>query len=303
MRVLVTGAAGQLGYDVVNELKRRGFYSIATDVLSEEKQTNTAKWDVYYQLDITDQDKVEETVLKAKPDAIIHCAAWTNVDGAEDERNKEFVKKVNVDGTNNLVQIAKTLGIKFLYISTDYVFDGKGIQPWCPDDNNFSPQNYYGKTKLDGELLVSSQLSRFYIVRIAWVFGLNGKNFIKTMLALSDKGYRELKVVDDQIGTPTYTYDLSRLLVDMIQTEKFGYYHATNEGGYISWADFAEEIFKLTNKDVKIKRVTTSEYGLSVAKRPQNSRLDKRKLVEKGFAPLPDWKDALKRYLLSTKLS
>lgn len=297
MKVLVTGVAGQLGFDVINELHKRGFFCIGTDIREEKELINKANWNQYVQLDITDKTKVKEVVKEVKPDAIIHCAAWTNVDGAEDENNKPLVKKINVDGTDNLVKVAKELDCKFIYISTDYVFDGEGTRPWQPDDKNYAPQNYYGKTKLQGELAVSSQLYKYFIVRIAWVFGLNGKNFIKTMLSLADKGYKELKVVDDQIGTPTYTYDLARLLVDMIQTDKYGYYHATNEGGYISWADFAEEIFRQAGKDVKVNRVTTVEYGVSIAKRPFNSRLDKRKLLDNEFEPLPDWKDALNRYL------
>ena len=297
MKVLVTGVAGQLGYDVINELNKRGFECVGTDIHLEDILVNKANWDKYVQLDITDKKKVAGIVNCIKPDAIIHCAAWTNVDGAEDENNKPLVKKINVDGTDNLVKAAKVIDAKFIYISTDYVFNGKGAEPWEPDDRGFDPQNYYGETKLQGELSVSSQLSKYFIVRIAWVFGLNGKNFIKTMLSLADKGYKELKVVDDQIGTPTYTYDLARLLVDMIQTEKYGYYHATNEGGFISWADFAEEIFKQANKNVRINRVTTEEYGISIARRPFNSRLDKRKLIDNGFEPLHDWKDALNRYL------
>lgn len=297
MKVFVTGVAGQLGYDVINELNKRGFESIGSDIRSENELTNKANWNRYIQLDIIDKDKTEKIIKEIKPDVIIHCAAWTNVDGAEDENNKSLVKKINVDGTDNLVKVVKNIGCKFLYISTDYIFDGEGTRPWQPDDKNYAPQNYYGETKLQGELAVSSQLEKFFIVRIAWVFGLNGKNFIKTMLSLADKGYKELRVVDDQIGTPTYTHDLATLLVDMIQTEKYGYYHATNEGGYISWADFAEEIFKQAGKDVTVHRVTTAEYGASVAKRPFNSRLDKSKLRENGFEPLPDWKDALKRYL------
>ena len=297
MKILVTGVAGQLGYDVINELNKRGIESVGTDIREESELINKANWNKYVQLDITDSASVFEVVSSIKPNAIIHCAAWTNVDGAEDENNKPVVKKVNVDGTDNLVKAAKQIGAKFLYISTDYVFDGEGTRPWEPDDKNYAPQNYYGETKLQGELAVSSQLDNYFIVRIAWVFGLNGKNFIKTMLMLADKGYKELRVVDDQIGTPTYTYDLARLLVDMIQTDKYGYYHATNEGGYISWADFSTEIFKQANKDVKVNRVTTTEYGVSVAKRPFKSRLDKSKLVENGFKPLPDWKDALNRYL------
>ena len=294
---LVTGVAGQLGYDVINELNKRGFYAIGSDVRAENEIINKANWNKYIQLDITDSKAVDKIIEEIHPDAIIHCAAWTNVDGAESPDNKPLVKEINVDGTDNLVKAAKDIGAKFLYISTDYVFDGEGEEPWKPDDKNYNPQNYYGQTKLEGELAVSSQLERFFIVRIAWVFGLNGNNFIKTMPKLADKGYKELRVVDDQIGTPTYTYDLARLLVDMILTDKYGYYHATNEGGYISWADFAIEIFKQANKGIKVNRVTTEEYGVSVAKRPYNSRLDKSKLVENGFKPLPDWKDALRRYL------
>lgn len=297
MKVLVTGVAGQLGHDVINELHNRHFFAIGTDILQEEKIQNKSKWNDYVQLDITNKNDVFNVVQKIRPNIIVHCAAWTNVDGAEEPENRPIVNKINVDGTDNLVKVAKTVEAKFLYISTDYVFNGEGIIPWSPENKNYAPLNYYGVTKLQGELTVSSQLNNFFIVRISWVFGLNGKNFIKTMLALAKKGYKELNVVDDQIGTPTYTYDLARLLVDMIQTDKYGYYHATNEGGYISWADFAEEIFKQANKPVRVNRVTTNEYGLSLAKRPFNSRLDKNKLVKKGFKPLPDWKDALKRYL------
>lgn len=297
MKVLVTGVAGQLGYDVINELNNRDIEAIGTDIREENELANKANWTRYIQLDITNKTRVNEIVKYIKPNAIIHCAAWTNVDGAEGENNKSLVKKINVNGTDNLVKAAKEIDAKFIYISTDYVFNGEGIRPWQPDDKNYAPLNYYGETKLQGELSVSSQLDKYFIVRIAWVFGLNGKNFIKTMLSLADKGYKELKVVDDQIGTPTYTYDLARLLVDMIQTDKYGYYHATNEGGYISWADFAIEIFRQANKDVAVCRVTTAEYGVSIAKRPFNSRLDKNKLIENGLKPLPDWKDALNRYL------
>ena len=297
MAVLVTGVAGQLGYDVIIELSKRGIIAIGTDIKPEEELVNKASWNKYYQCDITDINQVDLLINTVKPDAIIHCAAWTNVDGAEDPNNKPLVKKINVGGTNNLVKSAKQAGAKFMYISTDYVFNGEGKKPWKPDDKDYAPQNYYGQTKLEGELSVSSQLDKFFIVRIAWVFGLNGKNFIKTMLSLADKGYKELRVVDDQTGTPTYTYDLARLLVDMILTDKYGYYHATNEGGYISWADFAQEIFRQANKDVKVNRVTTEEYGVSIAKRPHNSRLDKSKLLDSGFKLLPDWRDALRRYL------
>lgn len=297
MKVFVTGVAGQLGHDVINRLNRKGICAIGSDIRQEFEIVYKSNLDKYVQLDITDKEAVNKVIEEIKPDAIVHCAAWTNVDGAEDPNNKSLVKKINVDGTDNLVKAAKKMGCKFIYISTDYVFNGEGNKPWKPDDKNYAPLNYYGQTKLEGELSVSSQLEKYFIVRIAWVFGLNGKNFIKTMLSLADKGYKELRVVDDQIGTPTYTYDLAKLLVDMVLTDKFGYYHATNEGGYISWADFAEEIFKQSNKDVKINRVTTTEYGVSVAKRPLNSRLDKSKLTESGFEPLPDWKDAIYRYL------
>ena len=299
--IFVTGVGGQLGHDVVNELSRVDVCVIGSDIRPESEVMNKSNYGRYIQLDITDKKAVETIIREIKPDAIIHCAAWTNVDGAEDSNNKPLVKKINVDGTDNLVKVAKRAGAKFMYISTDYVFNGEGNEPWKPDDKDYAPLNYYGQTKLEGELSVSSQLDKCFIVRIAWVFGLNGNNFIKTMLKLADKGYKELRVVDDQIGTPTYTYDLARLLVDMILTDKYGYYHATNEGGYISWADFAEEIFRQANKDVKVKRVTTEEYGVSIARRPYNSRLDKTKLVENGFKPLPDWKDAVRRYLEEIK--
>ena len=291
MKVFVTGVGGQLGYDVMNELLKRGHTAIGSDIQESSCFQN------YKRLDITDIELVDKVISEANPDAVIHCAAWTAVDDAEDEDKRSIVKKINVDGTQNIANVCKNLGIKMMYISTDYVFNGEGDEPWDPDCKKYAPQNYYGETKLGGELAVSNTLNKFFIVRIAWVFGQNGKNFIKTMLNLADKGYKELRVVDDQIGTPTYTYDLARLLVDMIETDKYGYYHATNEGGYISWADFAEEIFRQANKNVKVNRVSTAEYGLSKAKRPFNSRLDKIKLVNNGFKPLPDWKNALKLFL------
>ena len=252
--------------------------------------------EIYNSLDITKKTDVEKVLTDVHPDVIIHCAAWTDVDGAEDEKNKSIVKKVNVDGTRNFAEVAKKFGAKMVYISTDYVFDGKGDKPWRPDDKCFGPQNYYGETKLGGELAVSSILEKFFIVRIAWVFGKNGKNFVGTMLNVG-RTHPVLRVVDDQIGTPTYCPDLARLLVDMIGTDKYGFYHVTNEGGYISWADFAKEIFLQSHTDVEVVPVTTEEYGNSIATRPKNSRLDKTKLVENGFTPLPDWRDALKRYL------
>lgn len=294
MRVLVTGTSGQLGYDVMEELARRGYEGIGADRSETEAKFR------HVLLDITDKEKVSRTVQELKPDVIVHCAAWTNVDGAEDQENLAKVRAVNVDGTRNLAEAAKEVDAKFVYISTDYVFNGEGERPWQPDDKNYSPINVYGQSKLDGELEVSKILDKYFIVRIAWVFGRNGKNFIKTMIEVGKK-HSVVKVVDDQIGTPTYTVDLARLLVDMIETNKYGYYHATNEGGYISWADFAEEIYEAAGMDTKVERVTTSEYeeivGKTVAKRPFNSRLDKTKLIENGFKPLPEWQDATKRFI------
>lgn len=281
MKALVTGVKGQLGFDVVNELKKRGHTAIGVDI--EE-------------MDITDKASVEKVINEVKSNVVIHCAAWTAVDSAEEEENISKVRNVNAKGTENIAKVCKALDIKMVYISTDYVFDGQGTEPWKPDCKDYKPLNVYGQTKLEGELAVSTNLDKFFIVRIAWVFGVNGNNFIKTMLKLSDK-YDTLRVVNDQIGTPTYTYDLARLLVDMVETDKYGYYHATNEGGYISWYDFACEIFKQAGKDVNVIPVTTEEYGLSKAARPFNSRLDKSKLVENGFEPLPTWQNALERYL------
>jgi len=290
MKVLVTGTSGQLGFDVMTELSKRGYEGVGAD------RSDTEAGFEHVVLDITDAEKVKEVILKIKPDAIIHCAAWTNVDGAEEPENLAAVRAVNVDGTRNLALAAKAVDAKFVYISTDYVFDGTGDEPWKPDDKNYAPINVYGQSKLDGELAVAQTLEKYFIVRIAWVFGKNGKNFVRTMIEVG-KNHDVVRVVDDQIGTPTYTVDLARLLVDMIETDKYGYYHATNEGGYISWADFTEEIYKQTGMDVKVERVTTEEYGKSVAARPFNSRLDKSKLVENGFEPLPDWRDALSRFL------
>ena len=254
----------------------------------------------YVKLDITDEAAVKklfaEGFADGKIDVIVHCAAWTAVDAAEDEANKPKVKAINADGSRYLAEAAKNIDAKMIYISTDYVFNGQGDTPWQPDQKDYAPLNYYGETKLMGEQAVSSTLSKYFIVRIAWVFGLNGKNFIKTMLNVG-KTHPEVRVVNDQIGTPTYTLDLARLLVDMAETEKYGYYHATNEGGFISWYDFTKEIYKQAGMDTKVTPVTTAEYGLSKAARPFNSRLSKDKLVENGFKPLPDWKDAVKRYL------
>ena len=281
MNVLVTGVKGQLGYDVVKECEKRGYHVCGVDI---------------GEMDITDMGAVQRVLRKARPDAVIHCAAWTAVDAAEETENIPKVRAVNAEGTQNIATVCKELGCKMLYISTDYVFDGEGETPWQPDCTEFHPLNVYGQTKFEGELAVRNTLEKFFIVRIAWVFGRNGNNFIKTMLHLGKK-YDTLRVVCDQIGTPTYTYDLARLLVDMAESEKYGCYHATNEGGYLSWYDFACEIFRQAGYATKVVPVTTAEYGLSKAKRPFNSRLDKRKLVENGFTPLPDWKDALARYL------
>lgn len=299
MKVFVTGVGGQLGHDVVNELERRNHESVGSDIQENYGGVpdGTAATTVpYVQLDITDRDAVIRTIEDIKPDAIIHCAAWTAVDAAEDEENRPKVHAINAVGTQNIADAAKAVDAKMLYISTDYVFDGQGTRPWQPDDKNYAPLNIYGRSKLEGEQAVSSTLEKYFVVRIAWAFGQNGKNFIKTMLNVG-KTHPMVRVVNDQIGTPTYTKDLARLLVDMIETERYGYYHATNEGGYISWYDFTKEIYRQAEMTTEVVPVTTAEYGLSKAARPFNSRLDKSKLTEVGFQPLPDWKDALHRYL------
>lgn len=299
MKVLVTGVAGQLGHDVMNELHKRGYEGVGSDIAPQysgaDDGTAVTKMD-YVQMDITNSEEVTETIKKVNPDVVVHCAAWTAVDLAEESENKEKVMAINVGGTENIARVCKELDCKMVYISTDYVFDGYGTRPWEEDCKDYAPLNVYGESKLMGEKVVSLNLDKYFIVRIAWVFGVNGNNFIKTMLNVGKK-FDTLKVVNDQIGTPTYTYDLSRLLVDMIETDKYGYYHATNEGGYISWYDFACEIFKQAGYKTKVNPVTTEEYGVSKARRPFNSRLNKTKLVDNGFTPLPDWKDALSRYL------
>ena len=299
MKVFVTGVAGQLGHDVMNELASRGYVGVGTDLAESYSGIQDGTYVItaeYVSLDITNKSAVMNTIKSVKPDVVVHCAAWTAVDLAEDEDKQAKVKAINVDGTQNIANACKEIDAKMVYISTDYVFDGQGTTPWQPDCKDYKPLNVYGQTKLGGELAVSNTLSKYFIVRIAWVFGKNGNNFIKTMLNVGKK-FDTLKVVNDQIGTPTYTYDLARLLVDMIETDKYCYYHATNEGGYISWYDFACEIFKQAGYTNTVIPVTTKEYGLSKAARPFNSRLDKSKLVENGFKPLPTWKDALKRYL------
>lgn len=300
MKVFVTGVGGQLGHDTVLQLQKNGHDAVGSDIQDSNELAIP-----YVQLDITDKEAVSETIKRIHPDAIIHCAAWTAVDAAEDEENKAKVDAINHLGTQCIAEAAKAIDAKMVYISTDYVFDGQGDRPWQPDDKCYAPLNVYGQSKLDGELAVSRTLEKYFIVRVAWVFGLNGKNFIKTMINVG-KTHDTVRVVNDQIGTPTYTYDLARLLVDMIETEKYGYYHATNseavEGEYISWYDFCCEFYRQYGLKTTVIPVTTEEYGLSKAARPFNSRLDKSKLVEMGFKPLPDWKDAVKRYLEEAKL-
>ena len=314
MKVFVTGANGQLGHDVMQELVRRGHTAIGSgsreigrpgagaagrpvyDTAGEYGSPTS-----YIRLDITDREAVEKTIRAIRPDAVIHCAAWTAVDDAEDEANREKVDRVNRLGTRYIADAAKAVDAKMLYISTDYVFDGRGERPWKPDDKCYAPLNVYGQSKLDGELEVSGTLEKYFIVRIAWVFGLNGRNFVRTMLR-AGKTHDTVRVVDDQIGTPTYTADLARLLTDMIETGKYGYYHATNEGGYISWYDFCREIYRQYGLETEVIPVSTEEYGLSRAARPRNSRLDRSKLIEAGFDPLPDWRDAVRRYLKEAAL-
>ena len=308
MKVFVTGVNGQLGHDVMNELYKRGYEATGSDIadtyvgINDFSPVTTMP---YVKLDITDTEEVNRVISGLESgleaDVVIHCAAWTAVDMAEDDDKVELVRNVNAHGTENIAKACKNIDAKMIYISTDYVFDGQGTKPWSPDCKDYKPLNVYGQTKLEGELAVSSILDKYFIVRIAWVFGLNGKNFIKTMINVG-KSHDEVRVVNDQIGTPTYTLDLSRLLVDMIETEKYGYYHVTNEGGYISWYDFTKEIYKQYGLDTKVIPVTTEEYGLSKAKRPFNSRLDKSKLIENGFTPLPTWQDALRRYLEEANL-
>ena len=308
VKLLVTGVGGQLGHDVVNEAVARGYDVVGSDIQSEYagiadgSAVTTAP---YLQMDITDRAFVKKLIRKLRPDAIVHCAAWTAVDAAEDEENREKVFAINAEGTKSIAEAAKAIDAKMLYLSTDYVFDGGGSRPWEPDDKCYSPLNVYGQSKLAGELAVSETLEKYFIVRIAWVFGLNGKNFIKTMINVG-KTHDTVRVVNDQIGTPTYTLDLARLLVDMVETEKYGYYHATNSEsepeGYISWYDLCCESYRQYGLATNVVPVTTEEYGLSKAKRPANSRLDKSKLVEAGFTPLPTWQDAVKRYLEEAKL-
>lgn len=299
MKFFVTGVGGQLGHDVMNELHERGFEGVGSDIAprySGVQDGSAVTTMPYVTLDITDADAVTHVLEEVKPDAVVHCAAWTAVDMAEDDDKLPKVRAVNVGGTENIATACRKLDCKLLYLSTDYVFNGQGTEPWDPDCMDYAPLNVYGQSKLDGELAISRIMRKYFIVRTAWVFGINGKNFIKTMLSVG-KTHDTVRVVNDQVGTPTYTYDLARLLVDMLLTEKYGYYHATNEGGYISWYEFTCEIYRQAGYTTEIIPVTTKEYGLSKAVRPFNSRLDKSKLVKNGFVPLPDWRDALTRYL------
>lgn len=314
MKFFVTGVNGQLGHDVMNELYKRGYEGVGSDIaeqyvgVADGSPVTTMP---YVSLDITDKDAVMKAIQEVQPDAVVHCAAWTAVDMAEDDDKVEKVRAVNAGGTQNIADACKAVDCKMLFLSTDYVFNGQGTEPWEPDCKEYNPLNVYGQTKLEGELAVSGTLEKYFIVRIAWVFGLNGKNFIKTMITVG-KTHDEVRVVNDQIGTPTYTYDLARLLVDMCETEKYGYYHATNaevtdensgcKTGYISWYDFCCEFYKQYGLKTKVIPVTTEEYGLSKATRPFNSRLDKKKLVENSFKQLPTWQDAVSRYLKEAHL-
>ena len=308
MKVFVTGVCGQLGHDCMNELISRGHEAVGSDIqpsYSGVLDGTAVVFAPYVRLDITDPEAVKETIAEIRPDTIVHCAAWTAVDAAEDEENRVKVDAINHLGTRYIAEAAKAVDAKMVYTSTDYVFDGKGERPWEPDDKCYAPLNVYGQSKLDGELAVSSILEKYFIVRIAWVFGLNGKNFIKTMINVG-KTHDTVRVVNDQIGTPTYTKDLARLLIDMAETEKYGYYHATNSesepGGYISWYDFCCKFYRQYGLTTKVIPVSTAEYGLSKAARPENSRLEKSKLTEAGFTPLPSWQDAVKRYLKEAEL-
>jgi dTDP-4-dehydrorhamnose reductase len=299
MKFFVTGVNGQLGHDVMNELGKRGYEGIGSGqppqyigILDESYVTKAP----YVRLDITDREQVFSVLKNEKPDVVIHCAAWTAVDLAEEKQNIAMVRAVNAEGTRNIAEACKKLDCTMTYISTDYIFNGKGNDPWMPENQDFNPLNFYGQTKLEGELAVSELLKKYFIVRTSWLYGHNGLNFVETMLKLGQT-YDSVRVVNDQIGRPTYSYDLARLLVDLNETAKYGIYHATNEGYFISWYEFACEIFKEAGYDTCVIPETTEEYGRSIARRPKNSRLDTKKLINNGFCPLPDWKDALKRYL------
>lgn len=296
MKILVTGVNGQLGRDVALEASGRGYLTIGSGSGPAYKGDDAVRGLPYLQLDITDGEAVEKALKELNPDCVIHCSAWTAVDAAENAENRDRVFTLNVKGPENIAKACRGVGAKLIYLSTDYVFNGTGTVPWKPDDKCFAPLNVYGASKLEGENAVAAHMDRFFIVRIAWVFGKNGKNFIRTMINVG-KTHDTVRVVCDQIGTPTYTADLARLLLDMSETEKYGYYHVTNEGGYISWYDFCCEFYRQYGLKTKVIPVSTEEYGISKAARPHNSRLDKSKLNEAGFEPLPAWQDAIRRYL------
>lgn len=303
IKVFVTGVAGKLGYDVIIELAKRGYYGVGSDKAPQYNgicDDSTITKVPYIGLDITDTSAVERILTEIKPDVVIHCAAWNAVDAAEKEENIVTVRESNATATSSIATVCKKINAKMVYISTDYVFSGEGYNPWPADNDIIEPQNIYGRTKLEGEQAVASILERYFIVRTSWMFGLNGNDFVKTMLSIG-KRHGEIHVVNDQIGTPTYTIDLARLLVDMIETDKYGYYNATNEGGYVSWYDFTIEIFRLAGIDTRVIPVSTEDYGLSRARRPLNSRMDKSKLIKAGFCPLPTWQDALMRYMNELK--
>lgn len=278
MKILVTGNKGQLGHDVILQAKERGIDAVGVDVA---------------EMDITDQGQVEQVISRGNYDAVVHCAAWTAVDKGEEPELFETVEAVNATGTGYIAKVCKELDIPLMYFSTDYVFDGQGTRPWKEDDEK-NPLNVYGLTKSEGEDYVKDN-PKFFTLRISWVFGLNGANFIKTMLRLG-KERDTITVVDDQVGLPTYTYDLARLVLDMIVSDQYGVYHVSNSGNYISWYDFAKEIFKQAGLKVKVVPVGSDQYPAK-AKRPTNSRLDMSKLEQSGFTPLPAWQDALARYL------
>ena len=311
MKIFVTGVNGQLGFELVKELIGRGMECIGSDIqdafcrdmvpFCDEFAKNGGTFQ-YLKLDITDSEAVEKTILGLGTEAVIHPAGWTAVDAAEDPENVPKVYAVNETGTSNLAKTCKKTGSKMIFISTDYVFDGSGEKPWDPDCRDYNPLSVYGSSKLAGEKAVSETLDKFFIVRISWAFGLNGNNFVRTMLRVAEN-HDEVRVVDDQIGTPTYMRDLAVLLSDMIMTDKYGYYHASNEGGYISWYDFTKEIYRQAGINTRVVPVSTAEYGVSKARRPMNSRLDKSKLEKNGFKRLPDWRDALKRYIEELKIS
>ena len=301
MRVLVTGVNGQLGHDVMLELVRRGYKGIGSGSGEAYRGTDDLAVMPYIPLDITDQDDVNRVIMATAPDTVIHCSAWTAVDAAEEKENRTKVFALNTSGPEYLAKACKAVGAKMIYLSTDYVFNGQGTIRWKPEDRNYAPLNVYGQSKLEGVLSVAGNMDNYFIVRTSWVFGINGTNFISTMIRLG-KAHDTVRVVSDQIGTPTYTKDLARLLVDMSETEKYGTYHVTNEGGYCSWFEFCQEVYRQYGLETQIIPVTTAEFGLNRAVRPFNSRLDKSKLSSAGFEPLPDWQDAIGRYLKEAQL-